>query len=378
MMQITNDWSFSSPETALTLPSRYFFDPEVFQAERDRIFMSSWHLIGHKSELSEPGQFIVCDVFDQSVVATRGRDGTVHAFHNVCQHRGNRLVNERRGTTKGVFRCSYHSWCYGLDGSLRSAPRSERMVDFKKENYGIPPVRVEEFAGFLFFNLDPKAPSMQDTFPGAEATMIERFPDAQDVRLVGEKDFLVPANWKVIMDNNIEGYHFELSGPVHTVLANLISFEGYKLTPHERWWTYTAPANMAAEQAYSVPLDDEAKQSNPRFFNIVLWPHNTFYRFPFSNFLGTFLIIPTGAEESIIRVGYYVAGEKIPAVTEASIKWMSEELGPEDISLNITTQKGLRSLGYKQGRYMIDAERSNMSEHLVHHFHTLVYNAIRG
>ena len=377
-MQMANDWSFSSPETALTLPSRYFFDPEVFQAEKDRIFMSSWHLIGHKSELSEPGQFIVCDVFDQSIVATLGRDGKIHAFHNVCQHRGNRLVEERRGKSNGVFRCSYHSWCYGLDGSLRSAPRSERMTDFKKENHGIPPVRVEEFAGFLFFNLDPKAPPMRDSFPGAEETMLERFPDVQDVRLVGEKDFLVPANWKVIMDNNIEGYHFELSGPVHTVLANLISFEGYKLTPHEKWWTYTAPANMAAEQAYSVPLDEETKQSNPRFFNIVLWPHNTFYRFPFSNFLGTFLIIPTGAEESIIRVGYYVAGDEIPAVTEASMRWMSEELGPEDISLNVTTQKGLRSIGYNQGRYMIDPERSNMSEHLVHHFHTLVYNAIRG
>lgn len=377
-MQMANDWSFDNPETALTLPSRYFFDPEIFRAERDKIFMNSWHVIGHKSELKDPGQFIVCDVFDQSIVATCGRDGKVHAFHNVCQHRGNRLVDERRGKSNGVFRCSYHSWCYGLDGSLRSAPRSERMVEFRKEDYGIPPVRVEEFAGFLFFNLDPAAPSMRDLFPGAEETMLQRFPDIQGLRHVGEKDFLVPANWKVIMDNNIEGYHFELSGPVHTVLASLISFEGYKLTPHERWWTYTAPANMDAKEAYGIPLDEETKQASSRFFNIVLWPHNTFYRFPFSRFLGTFLIIPKGPEESVIRVGYYVADEEISAVTDASIKWMSEKLGPEDIGLNVTTQKGLRSIGYNQGRYMIDPERSNESEHLVHHFHTLVYDAIRG
>src|SRR3984885_7194696 len=105
----SESWREQKPEEALTLPSRYFFDDTIFRSERDRIFMSAWHVIGHKSELSEPGQFVMTDIFDQSVIATCGVDGVVHAFHNVCQHRGNRLVEERRGTQTGVFRCAYDS-----------------------------------------------------------------------------------------------------------------------------------------------------------------------------------------------------------------------------------------------------------------------------
>jgi choline monooxygenase len=83
-------------------------------------------------------------------------------------------------------------------------------------------------------------------------------------------------------------------------------------------------------------------------------------------------------EKSLLRFGYYRPERPMPKVTEASIRWMNEELGPEDIQLNVTTQKGLRSFGYDQGRYLVDAERSNQSEHLVHHFHSLVYQSLQA
>jgi choline monooxygenase len=89
-------------------------------------------------------------------------------------------------------------------------------------------------------------------------------------------------------------------------------------------------------------------------------------------------MIPLGPEKSLLRFGYYSSLDPLPAVTKASIEWMNNCLGPEDIALNVSTQKGLRSLGYDQGRYMIDDARSNESEHLVHHFHTLVYKALHG
>ena len=88
-------------------------------------------------------------------------------------------------------------------------------------------------------------------------------------------------------------------------------------------------------------------------------------------------MIPLEPEKSLLRFGYYGPDRPLPAVSQACMRWMNTELGPEDIGLNVTTQRGLRSLGYDQGRYLIDAERSNESEHLVHHFHRLVYEAIR-
>lgn len=369
-------WMQQRPERALTLPSRYFYDDAVFAAERDRIFMSAWHVIGHTSELSTPGQFVMTDVFDQSVIAACGRDGKVHAFHNVCQHRGNRLVEARRGEQKGLFRCAYHSWCYGADGSLRGAPRTDRVEDFDLAAHNIPKVRVEELGGFYYFNLDPDAPSMRDLFPGADAEMKRVFPKLDAYRLIEEKDVIVPANWKVIMDNSIEGYHFSLSGPHHVELAGLIDFAGYRLTQHDKWWTYIAPANRDATAAYGVPLGD--KHPDECFFNIGIWPHNTFYTFPYSAFLATFLIIPLEPEKTLLRFGYYSTHDTVPEVTKACMDWMNTDLGPEDIRLNISVQKGLHSVGYNQGRYVIDAQRSNESEHLVHHFHTLVHDGIHG
>ena len=368
-------WIEQAPEIASTLPSKYFYDEKIYEQEKLDIFLNGWQLVGHKSELFQFGQYVVTELFEQSVITACAKNGSVNSFHNVCQHRGNRLVNERRGKNKGMFVCGYHRWCYESDGKLRGAPRSERMVEFELSDIRCPAVRTEEHFGFYFINLDSAAPAMAELFPGANESIMKTYPDLMNLKLIEEQEVIVPANWKVIMDNSIEGYHFSLSGPCHIELGRLIDFSGYQLHANDKWWTYIAPTDLSVRDPYGVTLNDEP-DPNDQFFNIGLWPNNTFYHFPFSKFFATFVMIPTGPEESLLRFGYYSAHDPLPEVTTASMKWMNEALGPEDIELNITVQKGLRSMGYDQGRYMIDADRSNESEHLVHHFHTLVYKAL--
>jgi len=371
------DWEISDPELAYTLPSRFFFDPAIFEDEKRRIFYGAWHAAAHENELSEPGDFVTLHFFDQSVIVIRAEDGAIRAFHNVCQHRGNRLIEERRGKRPKVIRCGYHSWCYGTDGRLRSAPRSERVKGFDMKNIGLKPVRVERLGRFVFINLDSEAEALAEIAPGAEAEMRRYLPDLDRMQLVEEGDVIVPANWKVIMDNSIEGYHFSLSGPVHKHLASLIDFKRYELKAHGKWWTYIGPPKPGANSAYGESLEGATYQTD-WFFNIGIWPNTTFYCFPFSDIVATFIMIPLEPEKSLVRFGYYApAHRELAKVTKACIRWMNEELGPEDIQLNISQQKGLRSFGYDQGRYLIDADRSNESEHLVHHFHKLVYQAIR-
>ena len=370
------DWTPSTPEHALTLPSRYFYDPQVFAAERDRVFYPAWHCVAHLNEMKEPGDFVSFDIFDQSVIVAHGDDGEIRAFYNACQHRGNRLTDERRGKTGSVFRCNYHSWCYGRDGALKSAPRTERLPDFDKKDYGLKPVRVETLGSFVFINLDPDAPPLAAVAPGANEKMQAFLPDLAEMTLISEVDVIVPANWKVIMDNSIEGYHFGLSGPVHKELAALIDFKHYALEAHDKWWTYIGPPKDGVTAAYGEPLDGATWQTD-WFFNIGIWPNTTFYCFPFADICGTFIMIPLESEKSLLRFGYYGPQRPMPAVTRSCIRWMNEKLGPEDITLNVTNQKGLRSFGYNQGRYLIDAARSNESEHLVHHFHSLVHDAVR-
>ncbi len=376
-MTSKTEWLNQDPGLAKTLPSKYFYDEAIYEIEKQKIFLYGWQLVGHKSELSEPGQYMVTELFDQSVITTCAKDGTIHAFHNVCQHRGNRLVSERRGQNNGLFVCRYHRWCYESTGQLRAAPRSERIRKFNPREIQCPSVRVEEYFGFYFINLDHNAVPMAEMYPGADETIRSTYPDLDSLKLIDEQDVIVPANWKVIMDNSIEGYHFSLSGPCHVELGRLIDFDGYKLTARDKWWTYIAPSNLKVRDPYGVELSDEP-DPHDKFFNIGLWPNNTFYHFPFSKFFATFVMIPTGPEESILRFGYYCSQNPPSHVTQASMRWMNESLGPEDIELNISTQKGLRSMGYDQGRYMIDDNRSNESEHLVHHFHKLVYHSIHG
>jgi choline monooxygenase len=371
-------WNPSDPVHGPTLPAAFFHDAAVFAAERERIFLRSWHLVGHVNEFRTPGSFVVQDIFEQSVVVTAGTDGQIHAWHNVCRHRGNRLMTARRGKVGAVLRCPYHSWCYNLDGGLRAAPRTEHLTDFSHSDWGLRRVRLEIWASWVFVTLDDSAAPVAEMAQGAEAEMRRFLPDLDTVELVEETDVLVDANWKVIQENSIEGYHFDLSGPVHRDLAALIDFEGYRLTARGDWWTYIGPPNPRATEAYGVPLAGATWQTD-WFFNIGLWPNTTFYAFPYTDMIGTFIMIPVGPERSILRFGYYAPkGRPVPAVTRAAIRWMNTELGPEDIELNITNQKGLHSIGFGAGRYLIDPARPNQSEHLVHHFHALCYRAVKG
>ena len=157
----------------------------------------------------------------------------------------------------------------------------------------------------------------------------------------------------------------------------MIDFGGYELTPRGDWWTYIGPPADGANEAYGVPLDGATWQTNS-FFNLGLWPNATIYAFPYADVVGTFIMNPTGPESSSLRFGYYgVEGRALPEVSKACIRWMNEDLGPEDIKLNISNQKGLRSLGFEHGIYMIGEGLGNRSEILVRHFHQLCFDALR-
>lgn len=370
-------WDAGAQKAGFSLPARFFYDRDIFERECTDIFYKSWQLVAHINELDGPGAFVTLDIIDQSVIVVRGADGVIRAFHNVCRHRGNRLTEERRGVSS-AFVCGYHAWTYGTDGALRGAPKTDAIPGFDRSCFGLVPVRVEVFASFIFVNLDDGAKPITEMAPGAEVLIRSHMPDLDTLELIEEVDVPVAANWKVIQENSIEGYHFEYSGPEHKQLAKLIDFSGYRLTPHGEWWTYIGPPKPGTTEAYGVPLEGATWQTDG-FFNFGLWPNATLYVFPYADMVGTFIMTPTGPETSTLRFGYYgPKGRAQSEVTKACVRWMNEDLGPEDIRLNVTTQKGLRSLGYQHGVYLIGDGVTNRSELLVRHFHHLCHRAING
>src|SRR6185312_4288656 len=164
------EWNESDQAAGCSLPAPYFYDTDIFQKERTSIFFRSWHLVAHVNELRAPGDFVTYTILDQSVIVTRSKEGGTRAFHNVCQHRGNRLVEAPRGHVPAIT-CGYHAWTYSMDGRLRGAPRTECLANFDKTRHGLKPVRLEIFAGFVYINLDPDAQPLADMAPWAEEQM---------------------------------------------------------------------------------------------------------------------------------------------------------------------------------------------------------------
>ena len=120
-------WGTDDPLSAYSLPGRYYFDPEIYKQEQEKIFYRTWQYVCHISRLESPGSFLVRDIGDQSVVVIRGKDGKIRAFHNVCQHRAHRLL-EGSGSVSYAIVCPYHLWTYELTGELRQALHSGRRV----------------------------------------------------------------------------------------------------------------------------------------------------------------------------------------------------------------------------------------------------------
>src|SRR5690606_15632104 len=164
-----------NPERSYTLPARYYISPEIYERERAAVFFRSWIYAGHVEDLRTAGSYLTVQIADQNIAVIRGKDGTLRAFYNVCQHRAHELLRGRGRTP--VITCPYHAWSYHLDGRLRSARGSERVEGFNAGEFCLKAIRVEEFGPFVFVNLDPEAASLAEQAGGLLAELRHQVPE---------------------------------------------------------------------------------------------------------------------------------------------------------------------------------------------------------
>lgn len=215
-----------APEPALgTAPitgDRYW-SPEFARREWEGIWTKAWLVAGLESQLAEPGDFLTAGIGHESILVARGDDGEVRAFYNVCQHRGNRLVEAEDGSL-AAFTCSYHAWRYNLAGEVVSVPDE---ADFRQGSpcgrLRLPEIRCAVFAGFVWYSLDPAAPPLRD-FLGDVADHLETYRMSRMVRthwVTVEGDF----NWKCVQDNFNESYHLPFVHPQTRFIMNCMGPE---------------------------------------------------------------------------------------------------------------------------------------------------------
>jgi phenylpropionate dioxygenase-like ring-hydroxylating dioxygenase large terminal subunit len=356
------------PKLSYTMPASHYFDPEILEQEKEKIFYRSWQPVAHVSELSEPKSYVTTKVVDQQVVVIRKQDGKLSAFFNVCQHRGHVLL-EGRGKLRNIITCPYHAWGYDHSGCLVAAPDCDKVVNFDKADFKIPPVQVEEFFGFVFVNLDPAAKPIDECYPGMRAELEKHFSQPEKMAPYGEIPFDLAGNWKNVGDNALECYH---CSKAHRDFVNLVDMSTYEVHCHDNWslqFGTCRPENNVYNFGHAMAHGD-------KFVVVYMFPGMSFSRFAGSDGMLSLQFTPSGPETTRQLVSFYGYGDRMTEIENQMMEYFGNTLGPEDVSLIENVQLGLHSLGYQQGRFIVDKSLLATGEHAVHHFHSLVLKAL--
>lgn len=346
---------------ASTIPARLYIDPVYLELERERIFAHTWQLVGRMEQVAESGQFFTAEIGNDSIVVLREGE-TLRGFYNVCLHRAGPVAH---GCGKRqTLQCKYHGWTYTLDGTLLRAPEMEGVERFTPSDMHLRTVAVSTWGPLVFVNLDGKAPplaDMLDDIPRRVAAF-----GCESMRYVMRKEYELACNWKVYVDNYLEGYHIPV---VHPSLHKEIDYDSYRVEPHRYSSIQHAPLRPAAgagagvDRKYDPTKADIAEAVYGWIFpNIML---NVYM-----GQMQTNVVVPVSHDRTIVVFEWFATNP--PADTATDPEWsrliaFSDEIQDEDIEICQTVQRNLRSRVYDRGRYSAKREVG------VHHFHSLLH-----
>ncbi|MDG2241362.1 MAG: aromatic ring-hydroxylating dioxygenase subunit alpha [Longimicrobiales bacterium] len=197
--------STRTAQNAKTLDGKYYTSQDIYEAETQQVFFKHWIYVGRTSALSEPGSYFLREIESESIIVLKDHEGEVRAHHNVCRHRGTRLLSEPEGTLAKSIQCMYHAWTYALDGSLIGAPFMDEVESFCQENYPLKSVSLATWEGCIFVSLADEPEPFEQAF----APLIDKFASwtMDELQIAHTIIYEIPANWKLVFQNYSECYH---------------------------------------------------------------------------------------------------------------------------------------------------------------------------
>jgi choline monooxygenase len=222
----------SPPAAGRLLPPGAFTSPAVFDLEMRRIFARSWVHVADLPELRAPGDFVTAAIGTTPVVIVRGHDGVLRGFVNACRHRG-ATVAEGSGNCGRQLRCPYHAWSYGTDGRLIGLPSREEFRGCDLDAMGLVAIRTATAGPMVFGCLDAAAPPFE-AWGGELLAALQRARGAE-MELAFEYTYDVEVNWKIYVENGLEGYHVAI---VHDMLNDFVETKSARQF-FEPWANYT-------------------------------------------------------------------------------------------------------------------------------------------
>jgi len=361
------DLSDFTPNTDLsrasTLPSRWYTDASMLDLERRKIFYCTWQVVGRTDMVVRSGDYFACDVLGEPVVVTRGMDGVLRAFANVCRHRAG-TVAVGRGNRKSL-QCRYHGWTYTLDGRLFAQPEFEGVENWNKAEICLPSYRVETWGPYVFVNLDPVSPPLAEVMGAIPAEVDRMGFEVQKMQFIERRDYTVQCNWKVYVDNYLEGYHIPIA---HPALFRELDYEQYRIDTHRYYSSAHAPVRPLKEGEVH-DRDRRYVRSQEESKALYYWIFPNFMINIYPDNLQANMILPQGHDRTLTIFEWFFmepgTGEGWESMQQSIA--FSDQIQREDMELCETVQRGLQSLTYDRGRLSVKRENG------VHHFHSLVH-----
>jgi choline monooxygenase len=336
---------------AWTLPSSLYTKGDAFAAEKDSIFGRTWQVVGHRDQIKNPGDYFTTDLVGEPLLLVQGNDGQVRGFYNVCRHRAGPPA-EGCGSRK-LFRCGYHGWTYGLDGSLISATEIEGVEGFRPE---------EEWFNLIFVNLDDHTRPLRESL-GDLPEQASKFQFA-GMKLFERRAYEMNCNWKTYVDNYLEGYHLP---SVHSGLNRELDYNAYVVEPHAEYVRQFSPIRGAQAGDETPRRYAEAQQDSTAdyFWIFPNWMLNCY-----PDNVSVNVVLPIAPERSLAIFEWYLPEKDhgSPAA-KAAVKF-SDEIQREDVAICEIVQKNLRSRSYSRGRFSVKQEKG------VHAFHRMYVQAM--
>jgi choline monooxygenase len=347
-------------ERARTIPSLWYFDADIAQAERDSVFGDTWQMVGRADQVAEPGSFLTADVAGEPVLVVRDDQGTLRAFHNVCRHKAAQVINLPEGKVTKL-RCRYHGWTYDLAGRLRGTPEFDGVEDFARDRSGLVPMKVDVWGPLVFVHQgEPKQTLAEFLHPLPERTVhagLER------LHFAGRRVYEVACNWKVFVDNYQDGgYHVNT---VHPGLAGALDYAEYRTENHGQCGVQISPIKQAKDAVIGKVRAGD--------FAYYWWIFPNLMINIYQGLMDTNLVLPLGPDHCRVYFDFYfenVEGAAAQQFIADSIA-VAHQVQLEDQQVCEEVQHGLKSRSYDVGRFSFKRESG------CYHFHQLLARKLR-
>ncbi|XP_070558869.1 uncharacterized protein [Ptychodera flava] len=344
-------------ESAVTPPSSWFTSTEFHELECETIFNKHWLFVGRRDAVQNPTEYFTGLIGNNPFIVLRDTNNELRAFFNVCRHHAMQVINDLEGKLDSEqLQCPYHGWTYALDGRLTKATRLRGIQNFSARNFGLKPMGVKTWGPLVLVNPFSESEDcnfFDDIMPLKES--LDALGFSSGLRFVERKSYIMKCNWKVFVDNYLDGgYHVEIA---HKDLGSALNLKSYETNVHD-WHSVQRVSG----------LDNEDRVSGTAIYAHI-FPNFMINRY--GPWLDNNTVLPLGHDKCQVIFDYFLEEKFVKGLGEDEIKKFiqesfiaSDKVQQEDIFLCEGVQRGLSSAAYDIGRYAPKVEHADHAFHV--------------